>query len=264
VIRLIRSESLKLFTTRLWWGLLIGVVLTSVAFAILAASTAGRSLGGGAASPGLNDPAVVRSVYTAGLGVAYVFALALGVIAMAGEYRHQTMTATVLASPRRLRIVVSKLITLIAVGAGYGVATVAAGVLAGAVVIAVRGGELRLGSDGVPRALVLAVLAVALWTVLGLAVGTLIRNQVLALLLAIGIAWIAEPIVAFALNALNVGEVAEYLPSQATSALVQPSTGGGGVTISLLPWWGGALVLLGYALVAGALGAAITLRRDIT
>jgi ABC-2 type transport system permease protein len=87
---------------------------------------------------------------------------------------------------------------------------------------------------------------------------------VLALLLAIGIAWIAEPILAFALNALNVGEVAKYLPSQATSALVQPSTGGGGLTVDLLPWWAGALVLMGYAAVAGVLGAAITLRRDIS
>jgi ABC-type transport system involved in multi-copper enzyme maturation permease subunit len=184
---------------------------------------------------------------------------------MAGEYRHQTMSATVLTSPHRVRIVVAKLIALIGVGAAYGVVVVAAGVAAGAPVIAARGGDLRLFTDGVPRALLLAVLAVALWTVLGLGVGTLIRNQVLALLLAIGIAWIAEPILAFALNALNAGEVAKYLPSQATSALVQPSTGaGGGVTVDLLPWWAGALVLMGYAAVAGVLGAAITLRRDIS
>ena len=265
MVRLIRSETLKIFTTRLWWGLLIGVALTSVGFALLTSLIAGRDLGGGPASPGVGDPAVVRSVYTAGLGVAYLFALALGVVAMAGEYRHQTMSATVLTSPHRVRIVVAKLIALIGVGAAYGVVVVAAGVAAGAPVIAARGGDLRLFTDGVPRALLLAVLAVALWTVLGLGVGTLIRNQVLALLLAIGIAWIAEPILAFALNALNAGEVAKYLPSQATSALVQPSTGaGGGVTVDLLPWWAGALMLVGYAAVAGVLGAAITLRRDIS
>jgi len=262
--RLVRSELRKVFTIRLWWGLLIGVALTSAAFSVLVGATSGRSLGGGAAGPGVGDPATVRSIYTAGLSVAYLFALALGVISMAGEYRHQTMTATALATPRRLRIVTSKLIAVAAVGLMYGLAAVAAGVLAGAPVIAARGGRVRLTTDDVPRTLLLSVLAVALWAVVGLGVGTLIRNQVLALLLAIGIAWIAEPILSFALNALHAGQVARFLPSQATSALVQPVTNGGGVQIELLPWWGGALVLVGYAAIAGTLGAALTLRRDIT
>ena len=264
MIRLVRSELRKLLTTRLWWGLLIGVAFTSAAFAVLIGATSGRSLGGAAAGPGVSDPATVRSIYTAGLGVAYLFALALGVIAMAGEYRHQTMTATALASPRRLRIVMAKLVAVMILGLLYGVTAVVAGVIAGAPLIAGRGGQLRLTSDGVPRTLLLAVLAVALWTVLGLGIGTLIRNQVLALLLAIGIAWIAEPILSFALNALHAGQIARFLPSQATNALVTPVASGGGVRVELLPWWGGALTLIGYAAVAGTLGAMVTLRRDIT
>lgn len=263
--RLVRSELIKLFSTRLWWGLLVGVVLSSAAFAALLSLTAGQDLGPGAPTGGIDDPSTARTVYTAGISVAYLFALALGVIVMAGEFRHQTMTATALAVPHRARIVVAKLAAVTVVGAGYGVATVLTGVLVGAPILAARGGE-ALPSDvgALVRALLLAVLAIGLWAVIGLGVGTLIRNQVLALMLAIGLAWFAEPLIGLGLNAADLGEVARFLPSMATSALVEPSTGGGGFTFDLLPWWGAALVLLGYALVSGGLGTLLTLRRDIT
>lgn len=261
--RLVRAELLKLFTTRLWWGLLIGIVAGGAAFAALTASVAGRGPAG-QSPPGVTDPATVRSIYTAGLGIGSLIALALGIITMSGEYRHQTISATVLSSPRRLRIVLAKLAALTVAGAGYGIVAVLAGVVVGAPIILLRGGSARLTSDGVPRALALAVLAVALWAILGLGVGTLIRNQVVALLVSIGVAWLAEPLLSIGLNALDWGFVAKYLPSQATSALISPAASGGGFTMTYLPWWGAALVLLGYAVVSGALGAAVTLRRDIT
>jgi ABC-2 type transport system permease protein len=263
MIRLVHAELRKLTTIRLWWGLAIGVATTSAAFAALAGFTAGIDTGAGA-TPGPDDPAVVRGIYTAGLSVGYLFALALGVIGMAGEYRHQTITATLLGSPRRVRVVLAKLAALSVAGIGYGVVAVLAGLAVGVPILLGKGADLRLTSDGIPRALALSVLAVALWAVLGLGVGTLLRNQVVALLVAIGVAWIAEPLIAFGLNALDVGSVARFLPSQATSAIVTPPTSAGGITLDYLPWWAGALVLLGYAAAAGSLGAALTLRRDVT
>ena len=35
MIRAVRSELLKFFTTRLWWGMAIGVFLSGAAFALL-------------------------------------------------------------------------------------------------------------------------------------------------------------------------------------------------------------------------------------
>jgi ABC-2 type transport system permease protein len=264
--RLVYSELLKLRTTRLWWGLLIGVVIVSVLLGLLQSSIVGLDADGdGTGAPVAGDPATLRSAYTAGIGLAYLFVPALGIMTMAGEYRHQTMSATALSVPVRWRIVVSKLFALLGAGVGYGIATVAASTVTAFVVFRIRDLPTWVEDSGIPRALALAVLAVALWTLIGLGVGTLIRNQVVALLVAIGIAWIVEPLAGVGLRLLDLAVIAKYLPSAATSAVITPAeTQGSDIDMSLLPWWGGALVLLAYALVSAGLGAALTLRRDIT
>ena len=69
---LIRSELLKVVTTRVWWGLLIGVVAQAAGLALLTAlllSVAGPDGTGGA---DWHDPAWARTVYTAGLSFAFV------------------------------------------------------------------------------------------------------------------------------------------------------------------------------------------------
>jgi hypothetical protein len=60
--------------------------------------------------------------------------------------------------------------------------------------------------------------------------------------------------------------VAKFLPTAATSAVVNPAQpqDSGGLDTSLLPWWAGALMLLAYGLASGAIGAGLTLRRDVT
>ena len=59
-----------------------------------------------------------------------------------------------------------------------------------------------------------------------------------------------------------MGAVAQYLPNQASAALVQGTNGG--IEQQLLPWWGGALVLLAYGVLFAVLGALLTTRRDVT
>jgi hypothetical protein len=263
VSRLVTAEILKLRTTRLWWGLLLGVVAASLVGVLAQALIAGQVIQG-SRQPSLDEPATLRAVYTAGLQTTYLFTLALGIITMAGEFRHQTITSTFLAAPHRLRVVLAKAVTLLGAGVGYGLAAMATGLVVGAPIVVLRGAEARLLSDGVPRAVLTSTLAVGLWALIGLGVGTLIRNQVVALLVGVGVAFLAEPLLSVGLNAAHVGGLAQYLPSQATAALVSPAAQAGGLTTEYLPWWGGGLALCAYAAVFGGVGALVTLRRDVT
>ena len=260
--RLLRSELTKILTTRLWWGLLIGVAIYTALQAGATAALAGLDPGAGQpASPGLSDPATIRSVYAmSAFTGSYVFALVLGVTGMTGEYRYQTITPTFLATPRRARVVVGKAGANLVVGLAYGVVAFVVALVVGALVIAVRGNDLGLDTPGLWRAVLLAILAVALWTLLGLGIGTLIRNQVAAILVAVATAFIVEPLVGLALAATDLDEVAKYLPSSASSAMTSPASS----LLDLLPWWAGALVLVGYAALFAGIGILLTTRRDIT
>ena len=262
ILRLVRSELTKILTTRLWWGLLIGVAVYAAVQSGTTAGFAGVDAGAGQpTTPGLDAPETIRSVYaTAAFTAAFVFALVLGVTGMTGEYRYQTITPTFLATPRRARVVAGKAAAHFVIGLGYGVVAVLVSLAVGAVVIAARGAGLGLDTPGLWRSVLLAVLAVGLWTLLGLGVGTMIKNQVAAILVAVAIAFVVEPLVGLALGAADLDGVAKFLPTTASSAMTSPVS----VFIDLLPWWGGALVMLGYAAVFAAIGLALTVRRDIT
>ena len=138
--RLVATELLKLRTTRVWWGLLLTGILLAFLNSGLLAATAGLALGNGRPSPPPpTDPAMLRSIYTGGFANGYIITLCLGVLGMAGEYRHQTITPTLLAVPARGRLVASKLVAYLLAGLAYGVVLVAVGAVLGAVILTARG-----------------------------------------------------------------------------------------------------------------------------
>ena len=260
---LLRAELVKVRTTRMWWGLLLGACALTIFQALISAFTAGSDPGPGQPQlPDLSDPAMVRSVYGSGFAACYIFGIVFGIIGMAGEYRHQTITPTFLVTPRRSRVIVAKLVSYFGLGLFFGLVTTVIAVVAGALVIAGKGFDTRLTSDDVPLTLVLAILGVGVWTVFGLGLGTLLRNQVAAILIALGVTLVLDPLLTFGLGALDLGSVARFLPGSASQAVVQ------GVSttedVDLLPWWGGLLVLLGYGGLFAAVGAFFTRKRDIT
>ena len=264
--RLVSTEILKIRSTRTWWAMLIGLVVLTLAFTALGGFTAGQSFAPGAPpTPGPDDPAVARGVYTTGYGMATVFALVLGVLAVSTEYRHQTVTPTFLATPRRSRVVVSKLVAVSAFSALYAVVALVLSAGFGAAIFALRGFEVTLLGDDVPRALALSVVGTVVWGILGTGLATLIRNQIAAIVVGIGVTFILEPLIGLALSLTSWGpDVAKFLPGSASAAVVEVSATGGPLSPDALAWWAGLLVLLAYGSVFAGLGAALTLRRDVT
>ncbi|PID96983.1 MAG: ABC transporter permease [Actinomycetales bacterium] len=259
----VAAELRKFFTTRMWWGMAIGVFVAGAGMAALFALLALDSPEFAEAGvSGIDDPAAVRTVYTGGLGVSYLLTLAIGVLAIGTEYRHKTITATFLATPKRSIVMTTKVIALLVIGAFYGLVSLVGAVGVGATVIAAKGGS-PFPDGTIWRTLALSLLVLGLWALIGLGAGILIPNQVAALLISIGVAWIVEPILAMIFSVQSWGgDIAKFFPSSATNATLS------GLSQTpdapTLTWWAGALVLAGYAAAMTAVGTALTLRRDVS
>lgn len=251
---LLRAELLKISTTRMWLGLLIGVVLFVILQVVSSFFGAIASNPQGPQVPGLETDAGVRNLF-AGAGASYLFALVLGILGMTQEYRFQTVTGTFLAAPHRLRVVVAKMGAYALAGAAYALVGIVAGYLTAYVLLAFKdhaslsAGTLLAIAGG-------AVLGSALYAVLGVAVGTLVRNQIAAILGALVFVLLVEALLVAFLPSWG-----KWLPGGALNGVLQAT---GINSTAYLPVWGGALLLLAYAAVIGGLAAATTLRRDIS
>ena len=262
LLHLVRSELKKVTSTRLWWALLIAAVLLSVVQSVATAVIAGTDMGGGQPGmPGLESAETIRSVYPLAMFTGtYIFALVIGVTGMTGEYRYQTITPTFLVSPKRQRVVLAKIIAHAVIGLVYAVVGMLAVFVGGGITMAARGHGLGLDADRLWSTTGLAILAVAIWTVIGIGIGTLIRNQVAAIVLAVLITFLIEPLLTVLASALDMDWVAKWLPSNASSALMSP----GDTMLDYLDWWAGGLVLLGYGVLFAAVGMVLSLRRDVS
>jgi hypothetical protein len=111
----------------------------------------------------------------------------------------------------------------------------------------------------VPLALLGSVVGTALWTVLGGALGALLRNQTATVVVAFLWFFYAE----WLLIAM-VPAVGRWTPSGAAKALSGWTRDALPVAGDLLPMWAGGLLFLAYALTAAGLAVLTTTRRDVT
>jgi ABC-2 type transport system permease protein len=269
LLRATRAEFSKLFTVRLWWILaLVMFVYVGFVAGVLAGVFGGLADGAQQGAPPIDLSDLHLVVYSSASAIGYVFPVLLGTLSATSEFRHQTLTPTFLAEPRRARVLLAKVLSTALTGALFGVVALAASIGAGAVVLAATGGDPRLDDVDTWVLSARVVLAMALWAVIGVALGTLVRNQVAALVIVLAFTQFVEPIlrsVAFIWE--WTAQVGRFLPGAASDALVGWSvfTVNTGATDSvMLEWWQGGLVLAGIAAIAAAIGYLVTWRRDVT
>lgn len=264
-----RSELTKQFTTAIWW--ILAIVL--VAYVALVSAAIAAALGASAAGllpadrgPALPAAEVAPIVYSTATSVGYVFPLLIGTLVVTTEFRYRTLTPTLLAVPRRSRVLVAKLLVGVALGVVYGVIAAVAAVVPGAGVLAALGLPPGLDDPGTWAMLGRMLIASVLWVLIGIGVGSTVRNQVATVVIVLAFTQFVEPI-GRALGGLVEGlsDVLRFLPGSASDALVGSSilSAMGGTTAEPLHWWAGALVLLGYALLFLVIGGSTTWRRDV-
>ncbi|WP_024287706.1 ABC transporter permease [Cellulomonas sp. KRMCY2] len=265
------SEYRKIVTTRMWWILLISfagyVAFTAAAFGFSMHTARDTGAGQGADPLLLTDAVIASSTYGVATSIGYAFPLIVGTLLVTNEFRYQTLTPTFLAGPSRTIMLLAKLGASFVIGLVFGVVGVVATVATGAGAIAVAGGDTLLGDPEIRRGIVLSVVALAVWTVVGVGFGAVLPNQVAAIVVILGFTQLVEPVARLVLAVWPVTEgIARYLPGAAGDAIAGGSIysmmSAGGV--QLLEWWQGLLVLLAYAAVLSAIGRFTRLRRDVT
>lgn len=239
-MNLLRSEWLKLWTTRTTWTMLGVALLGEGLFAGLYVALAP-----------LSEIGDVDQVAT-GTGLLLVMMLVLGVLIATTEFRHGTASSTFLAAPKRWPALLAKL----------GIALLV-GLLAGLAYVAVNGGlalPLFSSREGdLPSASTLVdiyggvVVSYALLCAFGLGVGAIVRNQVGAIIAAIAFFFVLSP-----LPELLPGSIGDYFPAQAIGSLHGNVEGD-----ASLGQIGGGLVLAAWALGLFALGTALICKRDV-
>ncbi|MGY1739977.1 MULTISPECIES: ABC transporter permease subunit [unclassified Blastococcus] len=250
---LVRAEWTKLFTTRTWLGMLLGGCLLAGGFAALFTGLAGQDGDGGPGLPAIGTAEYEELVFSVAAN-ASVFLLILGIIGMTQEYRHRTATPTFLTTPRRGRVIAAKVAAYAVVAVPFALAVLAVNVLVVLLYAGARGDAPGLGGDNL-RTLAASGLVLVVFTVIGVGVGALVRNQVGAIVGALVYLNVIEPIVA------SIGAIQgayKWLPGGAVQAITSDFE-----APDLLEPWQGAVLLLAYGVVAALVGTWLAARRDV-
>jgi ABC-2 type transport system permease protein len=239
---LVAAEWLKLRTTRLLFGTIPAAVALSLA------AVAGMVLS--SHSPELETAEGVRRVFSVA-GAGAIVLLVVGILIAAGEYRHGSAADTFLTTPQRSRVLIAKLTVAAGVGAGVGAVTAVACVAAAALIYRQESATLAVGAADVVLTVPATVVYTALFAVVGVALGALVRNQVAAV--AGALAWLA--IVEHTLVNL-VPSIGRWLPVGAGQAIVRTPIDG------LLSPPAGIAVLTAYAVALSVTAIRVERSRD--
>jgi ABC-type transport system involved in multi-copper enzyme maturation permease subunit len=281
--RLMRSELRKVVSTNTWWLFLLGVLaFTALSFAFNALQAHTYLHQPPPQLPPTVPPDQARQIradfeartspvvqaaalYTSGQYFGLLFVLLFGILVVTNEFFHQTATSTFLVTPKRTLVIAGKLSVSVLAAVGVCVATMILAIIAGVIDLRIEGFGPSFGDPAVTRALLLNLLAYAIWAVVGIGFGTLIRSQLAAVIVALALYLVASQVAAGIIQLISVLTHAEWvqklavvIPSVASQAMIS-----GGDIPGNPPQWLGAVVLIGYGVVAGGIGTLLTGRRDV-
>jgi ABC-2 type transport system permease protein len=252
MLGLLVAELRKMLSTAAWWALLVPAGLIALLVTLITAEAAGLAF----------TPSLAQSLALGSFSAK--FAVVLGLVCATSESRHRTLATSYLTAPGRLQLLVAKVLVAGVLGAGYGLFSSVFGLLG----MVFGGGQVSGGEFGsVLQVSAVALLVFALWAVLGVGLGTLVNNQLAAIVGVLVYLLLVEQIISGLASLSNLGRIDDYLPGGSASTSLTGLAGsepfGGGFGGFGLPWWLALLIFFGYALVAVLAGAAVAQRRDI-
>lgn len=243
---LLKAELIKLRTTRTFYALAgvavgIGVIFVSLG-AILTDTTKETAL---------TD---VFQVDTSSL-----FILILAIVGITGEWRHRTITSSLLAMPDRIRFLAAKTIAFAAAGALLSLAiSIATGVI-GLAILEIRDQPTPEMADLLDQ-LGRNALVAALLGAIGVGIGSLIRNQpiaivtvlILGLVVDTTLAWLVPGVERYSPLGALTNSIAGYEPDEV-----------GMDEVDFFPFAPALALTLGWIVLLFAAGAALLRMRDV-
>ncbi|GAA1627409.1 ABC transporter permease [Catellatospora bangladeshensis] len=293
-LRLVRSEIRKVTTTNAWWlfglaslaftGLALFINMSEAAEHIRRArDTAavfkpGRGMDAAEIAAARVEFAQLHdlqlqavnaagNIFTSGQFFGLLLVMLLGALVITNEFQYQTATATFLTTPQRTRVVFGKLFAVLGLGLVFWLVSRAVSFAAGLIFFHNLGLTNSLGEWPVQRAIIFNLVAYLLWALLGFGLGTLIHNQIGAVVTSmivyfgglIGGIGVFSLIREYVIHEDWVLTSAVVMPPIASQIMVSPEK----LYAEAAPWWAGVLVLTGWSLIAGIIGIVINRRRDI-
>jgi ABC-2 type transport system permease protein len=276
-MNLVKAELFKIRSTSTWW--ILGLITLVLWLLALLANWASSSISAGVdpAEQGLNSDEteqlrvanaavnVASNLYTSGQFFGVLMVMLLGAIVVTNEFFHLTATTTFLVTPRRERVVYAKLVASVMFGVGFWLVSTLLNLIFVPFILKALDVGTQLGEPAVWRAIGLNALAYALWAILGVGAGVLIRSQMGATITLTMIYVVGSfgASLFFALLSPRLGDwfskLQVLVPPLASQLMISGTDLPGSP-----PRWVGAVVLIGYAVLAGGLGLWLTKRRDIT
>lgn len=246
----LRAEWIKVFSTRTW----LGIVLASFVFTGMTVFGYAQ-IAGTIGIPPLGNIDLMKLLY-GGSATGVALALILGVVGATAEYRYGTIDHTYLISPLRHRVLVAKLLVHALIGGLVGL--VAFGIAVGSTNLAVsEKSHATVSTAGILEIGGATIAAFSIYAMLGVAFGSLVRNQLVGVAATFGWIFIFERLLV-----VFTPDLGKWLPGGAVNGLF-------GVTAIMngqkyLPRSESALLLAIYGFVLVGACLIFTPKRDVT
>ncbi|MGB3414714.1 MAG: ABC transporter permease [Microbacteriaceae bacterium] len=270
----IRAEHTKVQGSRSWWIMLLILFGYSALMAGFIAFFVG-DLGtmSGQAGVELDPVTSAKLTYTIGSSLGYVIPVIFGTLLFTAEIRYHTLTPTFLATPKRSTVLLAKVVIAKGYGLLFGLAAALGAALPAAIIFSLQGKDTQLGNPEILWMLVRIVIVMAIWSLLGLGLGSLVTNQITAIVLLLAFTQFLEPILRMVSAIWDwSAQLGQFLPGAASDSFV-----GAGILNSMsqldptlgsasahLDWWAGGLVLLALAVVMMLFGYLSNWRKDVS
>jgi hypothetical protein len=254
MINLVKSEIRKVRSTQVWiWMVVPAVALTALA-------TIGTVYGSISDHRQLGEPIRYYDIFTQSSGAAIAL-LVIGILGLTTEFRHQTITPTLLATPNRRSMIVGKAVSYVIFALFYAVMCVIVNFAIAISWLSAKKIPIDLG-HGVTGGVIKAFISLILTALFGLGLGALIKNQ--AASMVVGILYFA--VINGLLSVVPwVRKGYPYTPGGAITAFTSNGhVQGTPSDVHLLNPIVGGLLFLAWALVLLAAGGYLSLNRDIS